>query len=52
MSDEQKNKELDALISMLDEPDQGVYQHIRDKIFSYGSFAIPMLEDAWEKLVD
>ena len=48
MGSEEKNKELNALISLLDEPDERVYHAIRDKIFSYGPAAIPPLESAWE----
>lgn len=50
--DQIEHKELDALISMLDEPDTTVFGQIREKIFSYGSDAIPMLEDAWENAFD
>jgi regulator of sirC expression with transglutaminase-like and TPR domain len=46
------NKELGALISMLDEPEITVYDQIRNKIFSYGSQAIPLLENAWENAFD
>jgi len=50
--DQIEHKELDALISMLDEPDTAVFGQIREKIFSFGSDAIPMLEDAWENAFD
>lgn len=43
-----KNKDLNALVSLLDEPDKGIYKHIREKIFSFGIEAIPYLENAWE----
>lgn len=52
MMDPTEHKELDALISMLDEPDTSVFGQIRGKIFSYGSDAIPLLEDAWENAFD
>lgn len=41
------NKELSALISLLDEPNEENFGSIKDKISSYGTEAIPMLEDAW-----
>lgn len=44
-------KELNALISLLDEPNQEMYSSIRDKISSYGKDAIPFLEEAWMKTV-
>jgi regulator of sirC expression with transglutaminase-like and TPR domain len=43
-----RNKELDALISLLDEPDEGVFQAIRERIFAHGKEAVPLLESAWE----
>jgi len=48
VNDIEENKELNALIRLLDEPDFRVYDMIREKIFSYGIHAIPVLEDAWE----
>jgi len=45
-------KELSALIRLLDDPDSTVFDKIRDKIYSYGSQAIPVLEDAWENSFD
>jgi regulator of sirC expression with transglutaminase-like and TPR domain len=43
----EKNKELNALISLIDEPSEEMYSSIRDKISSYGKVAIPLLEEAW-----
>jgi regulator of sirC expression with transglutaminase-like and TPR domain len=48
MSDIQGNKELMALINLLDEPDNSAFGAIREKIFSFGKDAIPPLEKAWE----
>lgn len=45
-------KELDALISLMDEPDSRLYEQVRNRIFSYGSDAIPSLEKAWENTFD
>ncbi len=44
--------ELQALISLVDEPDEKLYAHIKSHILSYGSAAIPSLESAWEKAFD
>lgn len=41
-------KEFQALISLLDDTDQDVYLHVRDKLLSVGEEAIPLLEEAWE----
>lgn len=47
-----KNRELEALISLLDEPNDEIYNTVKEKIFSYGPVAIPSLEDAWENSFD
>ncbi len=52
MAGENKNKELRALISLLDEPDGSIYDQVREKIFSYGLDAVPILEGAWENSFD
>ncbi|HOU34517.1 MAG: transglutaminase family protein [Bacteroidales bacterium] len=41
-------KELIALISMVDEPDEVVYGRIRQRIIDLGEEALPSLEKAWE----
>ncbi len=43
----ENTKELNALISLMDEPNTEMYSSIREKIASYGKQAIPLLEDAW-----
>ncbi len=48
MDDNLKIRELNALISLLDEPDDEVFSRIRERLFSYGATAIPLLEDAWD----
>jgi regulator of sirC expression with transglutaminase-like and TPR domain len=40
--------EIKALISLLDDPDEFVFDQIRLKIESMGEEIIPVLEDAWE----
>lgn len=52
MTVQKRNKELNALISLLDEPNQDIFSTIRDKIYSYGPEAIPLLENAWENSFD
>ncbi|MFH1119373.1 MAG: transglutaminase family protein [Bacteroidota bacterium] len=44
--------QLEALISLLDEPDHGSFIKVRDQIFAYGSSAVPLLENAWENTFD
>ncbi|MCX6245703.1 MAG: transglutaminase-like domain-containing protein [Bacteroidetes bacterium] len=43
-----ENKELNALIHLLDEPDEKAYDSIREKINSFGKEALPYLERALE----
>lgn len=40
-------KELDALVSLIDEPNEEMYHAIKHKVLSYGNQAIPILEEAW-----
>lgn len=43
-----KNRELEALFSLLDDPDEEVYQAVSEKIVCYGKTIIPDLEFIWE----
>ena len=52
MEDISKNKELQALINLLDEPDEKIYGAIRDRIFAHGLEAVPFLESVWESSFD
>lgn len=45
-------RELNALISLLDDPDDNIYNEIKSKIISYGDDVIPHLENAWETTFD
>ncbi len=47
-----ENKKLEALIRLIDEPDQKMYDQIKGEIFSYGLEAIPTLESTWENSFD
>jgi len=42
------NKELKALVSLLDDDDTEVVQHVEDRIMSLGTYIIPYLEFEWE----
>ncbi len=42
------NKEIQALIALLDDSDQEVLEHVEGKIMSYGDTIIPFLEQEWE----
>ena len=43
-----QNDEIKALVSLLDEPNENNFQHIQNRIFSYGTKVIPILEEVWE----
>ena len=43
-----KNSELKALVSLLDDEDREVTEHVEQKIISLGNTVIPFLEEEWE----
>jgi regulator of sirC expression with transglutaminase-like and TPR domain len=44
----QENKEIQALLSLIEDPDQIVYESVSNKIISFGKDIIPNLEHYWE----
>lgn len=44
----QENKEIKALLQLLEDPDEVVYHSVSDKIISFGKGIIPNLESYWE----
>jgi len=44
--------EINSLIKLLDDPDNEIFEHIHEKLLSYGSDAIDYLESAWEQAFD
>ncbi|MBL7982738.1 MAG: transglutaminase family protein [Flavobacteriales bacterium] len=40
--------EIRALITLIDDPDEGVYLQVRERIVSLGGPVVPVLERAWE----
>src|SRR5436189_5105731 len=42
------DKEIKALISLLDDEDKQISSHVEEKLLSLGSEAIPFLEHEWE----
>lgn len=48
----ENNAEINALVRLLDDPDEEVYQHVEKKLFEYGGEAIRFLESAWEQSFD
>jgi regulator of sirC expression with transglutaminase-like and TPR domain len=41
--------EIDALVKLLDDPDEEVYQHVQNRLLTYGVEVISYLENAWEQ---
>lgn len=44
----QENKEIQALLKLIDDPDEVVYETVSNKIISFGKDIIPNLENYWE----
>lgn len=45
----ERGKEIIALVRLLDDPDEGIYRHVRDELMHHGKNAIPFLESSWEE---
>ncbi|MBZ0207949.1 MAG: transglutaminase-like domain-containing protein [Flavobacteriales bacterium] len=41
--------EIQALITLIDDPDEGIYCHVRDRILALGQPVVSVLEHAWEQ---
>jgi regulator of sirC expression with transglutaminase-like and TPR domain len=48
----QENKEIQALLSLIDDPDELVYETVSNKIISFGKDIIPNLENYWETIAN
>lgn len=47
-----QNKEIIALLTLLDDPDDEVYDTVAEKLLNYGKEIIPSLEQLWEVTAD
>ncbi len=47
-----ENKEISALLHLIDDPDEYVYNTVSDKIISFGKAIIPNLESLWENTIN
>ena len=45
------NREIHALLNLIDDPDEEVYLTVEQRLMSYGSPVIPQLEDLWENTI-
>lgn len=41
--------EINALVKLLDDPDEEIYQHVQQRLLEYGNEAVNYLESAWEQ---
>jgi regulator of sirC expression with transglutaminase-like and TPR domain len=48
----ENSKEISALVKLLDDPDQEIYQHVEERLLAYGNEVIDYLENAWEHSLD
>jgi regulator of sirC expression with transglutaminase-like and TPR domain len=42
------SNEIEALINLIDDPDETIYRQVKERIVSIGEAAIPSLENVWE----
>ncbi|MBG6235233.1 regulator of sirC expression with transglutaminase-like and TPR domain [Pedobacter sp. CAN_A7] len=48
----ENSTEISALVKLLDDTDQEVFQHVEQRLLDYGPTAIVYLETAWEQSLD
>ena len=48
----QQNKEISALLQLIDDPDDEVFDTVAEKLLHYGKDIIPNLEQLWEVTID
>jgi len=48
----ENSTEISALVKLLDDPDQEVFQHVATRLLEHGSSVIHFLETEWEKSLD
>lgn len=44
--------EIDALVKLLDDPDEEIFQHVQERLLTYGNEVITYLESVWEQSLD
>lgn len=42
------SKSIEALVRLIEDPDETIYSHVRDELMNCGSSVIPILESSWE----
>lgn len=43
-----EHSSIQALVQLIDDPDESVFEHVRDQLLKIGSEVIPFLENSWE----
>ena len=43
-----QSSSIRALVKLIDDPDEDIYNHVRDELIKCGNKAIPYLEKSWE----
>ncbi|HET8572936.1 MAG TPA: transglutaminase family protein [Edaphocola sp.] len=52
MAHHQNNKEITALLHLMDDPDTEVFETVAGRLLDYGKAIIPRLEQLWENTLD
>lgn len=47
----QTSREIDALLNLIDDPDEEVFMTVEQRLMTYGSPLIPQLENLWENTI-
>lgn len=47
-----ENRQIKALLNLIDDPDEAVYSTVSEKILSFGKAIVPNLENLWENVHD
>jgi regulator of sirC expression with transglutaminase-like and TPR domain len=47
-----KESQINALISLLEDPDKEIFSYVKEKLIELGPISLPMLEIAWESNFD
>ncbi len=51
-ADDKINREVNALVRLLDDPDEKIFVQVENKLISFGKELIPVLENTWEHTFD
>ena len=43
-----ENSSIQALVKLIDDPDDSIFEHVRGQLIQFGPDAIPYLEQSWE----